>query len=129
MHLPARRCRQRSDEKVRESGAGVSTAAFPTADHIVALGNEIRRAPEIEVRKRFAEISHERLDVRMALARRMQRILQEHVGSGELVNDAEIASLTPEIREPAAYRGLVVFFFGHDGAPFKLSFSREVLNR
>ena len=64
----------------------------------------------------------------MTLTRRMQRILQEHVGSGELVNDAEIAGFTPEIREPAAYRGLGVFLFGHDGAPFKLSFSREVRN-
>src|SRR5206468_12973454 len=73
-----------------------------------------RRSSDL-VRKRFAEISHERLDIRMPITRRMQRVLQEHVGSGELVNDAEIAGFTPEIREPAAYRGLVVFFFGHDG--------------
>src|SRR6185437_11216347 len=101
MHLPAGRCRQRSHEKVTESPPRVRTAAFPAADHVVALGNEISRAPEVEVRKRFAEISHESLDVRIALAWCMQGILQEHARSGELVNDVEIAGLTPEVRKPA----------------------------
>src|SRR5580692_10417796 len=113
MHLPAGRCRQRSDEKITESRAGVRAAAFPSADHVVALGNEISRAPEIEVRKRFPEVSHESLDIRVTLPWRMQRILQEHVGSGELVNDSEIACLPPEIREPTADDDLVVFFFRH----------------
>jgi hypothetical protein len=44
--------------------------------------------------------------------------LQEHGGSGELVNDSEIAGFTPEVRKPAAYDGLVVFFFRHDVIPF-----------
>jgi hypothetical protein len=70
--------------------------------------------PKIEIRECLAEIGHECLDVRMTIARRMQRILQEHVGSGELVNDAEIASFTPEICKPATYNGLVVCFFGND---------------
>ena len=47
----------------------------------------------------------------------MQRILQEHVRSGELVNDVEIAGFTPEVRESAAYDGLVVFLFRHDVIP------------
>jgi hypothetical protein len=42
----------------------------------------------------------------------MQRILQKHIGHGEFVNDAEIASFTPEVREPMAYDGLVGFFLG-----------------
>jgi hypothetical protein len=58
----------------------------------------------------------------------MQRILQELVRSGERVNDAEIAGFAPAIPEPAAYGGLVVFFFGHDVASFRLSFSRAVRN-
>jgi hypothetical protein len=41
----------------------------------------------------------------------MQRVLQEHVGSGELVNNAEIAFLSPKISEPPAYDGLVGFCF------------------
>jgi len=62
--------------------------AFPTADHIIALGDEVGSAPEIEIRKRFAEIGHECLDVCMTFAGRMQRILKKHVWSGEFVNDA-----------------------------------------
>jgi len=50
----------------------------------------------------------------MAATRRMQRILQAHIESGELVDDVEIAGFTPELREPAAYNGLVVFFLRHD---------------
>ena len=80
------------------------STAFPTADHIIAFGYEVGSAPEIEIRKRFAKIGHECLDVCMTFARRMQRILKKHVWSGELVNDAWIAGLTPEIRKPAAWR-------------------------
>jgi hypothetical protein len=73
-----------------------------TADDIIAVGNEIGSAPKVEIRKRFAEIGHERFDVVMAPAWRMQRVLQEHVGSGELVNDAQVAGFPPEVRKPAA---------------------------
>jgi len=41
----------------------------------------------------------------------MQRVLQQHVGLGEFVDDAEVARLTPEIREPTPDDGLVVLFF------------------
>jgi hypothetical protein len=50
----------------------------------------------------------------MAVAWRMQRILQQHVGSGELVDDAEITFFAPKLREPTAYDGFVFFFFGHN---------------
>ena len=39
------------------------------ADDVVAFGDEIRRAPELQVRERRTEIGHERLDVRTSLAR------------------------------------------------------------
>ena len=45
-HLPAGRRRQRPHEEVAEGRAGVRAAAFPAADHVVALGDEVRRAPE-----------------------------------------------------------------------------------
>jgi hypothetical protein len=45
----------------------------------------------------------------VAAAWRMQRVLQEHVGGSQLVDDSEIAGRTPEIREPAADDGLIVF--------------------
>jgi hypothetical protein len=58
---------------------------------------------------------HERFDILTAASRRMQRILQEHVGSGELVDNAEIAGFAPEFCEPAAHDSLVFLYFGHDG--------------
>jgi len=72
MHLPACRCRQRSDDEIIESRTRVCAAAFPAADHIVALGNEISSAPEIKVWKRLTEPEHERLDVRPAATQLMQ---------------------------------------------------------
>jgi hypothetical protein len=63
----------------------------------------------------------------------MQRILQQHVGRGELVHDIEVAGLAPEVGEPSpddslvglglvvlglvvlglVVLGLVVFLFAH----------------
>jgi hypothetical protein len=40
----------------------------------------------------------------------VERILQEHVGRGEFIDNSEVASLAPKIREPPANNGLVVFF-------------------
>src|SRR5260370_17892620 len=101
-HLAAGRCRQRSHEEIAECWTSVRAAAFPTADYIVALGDEIGSAPEIEVRKCVAKIGHERLDVRMALARRMHRILQETVRRGALDNAAEITGFPPHVPNPSA---------------------------
>src|SRR5258705_38172 len=88
-------------------------AAFPTADDVVALGNEVGSAPEIEIGERLAKAGHERLDIFAAAPWRVQRVLQEHVRSGELIDNAEVARLAPEIGEPAAHDCLVVLFFGH----------------
>jgi len=49
-HLPAGRGRQRSDEKVTEGRTGVCAAAFPAANDVVALCDEVSRAPEVEAR-------------------------------------------------------------------------------
>src|SRR5207245_4637250 len=100
--------------KSLKAGPVCVPAAFPAADHVVALGDEVRSAPKVEVRECFTEPSHESLDICVAATRRMQRILQEHVVSGELVDDVEIAGFAPELREPAAYDGLVVLFLRHD---------------
>ena len=53
LHLPARRRWQRPHEEIAEGRAGVRAAAFPASNHIVALGNEVRRAREREVRERL----------------------------------------------------------------------------
>src|SRR2546426_5131683 len=63
MHLPACRGRQRSEKKITESRPRVGAATFPTPDHIVALGDQVGSAPEVEVRKRGPEIGHEGFDV------------------------------------------------------------------
>ena len=55
-HLPARRGAQRSCKKAVEGDAAVCAAAFPLADDIVAFSDEVRRATEVEVRKRRAKI-------------------------------------------------------------------------
>src|SRR5262249_11429972 len=73
----------------------------------------VRGAPEVEIRKRLAEVLHEGLDVCMTATRRVQRVLQQHVGSSELVDDGGVVLLTPEMREPAADDGLVVVLSRH----------------
>ena len=73
-------------------------AAFPLADDIVAFGDQVRGAPEVEIRERRTEIGHERLDVVTATARFVQGILQEHVGRGDFVDDAETCRSFPRIR-------------------------------
>src|SRR5262249_37754082 len=88
-------------------------AAFPLADDVVALGDQIRGAPEIEVRECRTEIRHERLDVGTAAAGLVQRVFQQHVRRGDLVDDGEIDGLAPEFGEPAADNGLVVFYLAH----------------
>src|ERR1700736_121935 len=98
--------------KSRKAGP-VRTAAFPLADDIVAFCDQIRRAPEVEIGECSAEIGHEYLDVVPATARLVQGILQEHVGRSELIDDPEIARLAPELGEPPADNGLVVFCFAH----------------
>src|SRR5258708_23849463 len=88
-------------------------AAFPAAHDVVALGNEIGSPPEIEIGKGLSKTGHERLDILSPAAWRVQRVLQKHVRSGKLIDNAEVASLAPKIGEPAAYDCLVILLFGH----------------
>jgi hypothetical protein len=46
----------------------------------------------------------------MAAPRFVKRILQEHVWSGQLVDNAEIAGRTPELREPTTYDDFILLF-------------------
>ena len=55
LHLAAGVGRQAADQEVIESGTGVRAASFPTADDVIAFGDQIGRAPEIEIGKRRAE--------------------------------------------------------------------------
>jgi hypothetical protein len=50
-HFPAGGRRKGADKKVAEGGAGVRAAAFPAADHIVTLGDEVCHTPKLEVRE------------------------------------------------------------------------------
>src|SRR5690348_18073721 len=54
--------RQRADRHVVERVPGVGAAALPLADHVVALGDQVGGAPEVQVRERGAELPGERAD-------------------------------------------------------------------
>src|ERR1700730_9783173 len=87
-HSPTGVCRQRSLNEVTEPGAGMGASTFPLSDDVVALGDKIRGSPEIKIRECPAEVGHEGLDVRLAPARLVKRILQEHVGRGDLIDNS-----------------------------------------
>src|SRR5882724_8654005 len=106
--------RQRSDEEIAECRPRMGSAAFPSADDVIAFRNQIRGAPEIEIGERFAKVRHKRLDVFSATARFVKRILQQHVGCGEFIDNSEVAGLAPKIREPPANDSFVIFFLRHD---------------
>src|SRR5712691_3153854 len=101
--------RQRSDEEIAEGRPCMGSAAFPSADDVIAFRNQIRGAPEVEIGKRFAKVRHKGLDVFSATARFVKRILQQHAGCGEFIDNSEVAGLAPKIREPPANNSLVIF--------------------
>jgi hypothetical protein len=63
-------------------------AATPLTDDVVAFCDQIRCAPEIKVRECGTEISHERHDILAAAPRFMQRVLQQHIRRGNLIDDS-----------------------------------------
>jgi hypothetical protein len=56
VHLSAGSRGQRPGQKITECRTGVRAATFPLTDDIVALCNQVGRAPEVEVRERPAEV-------------------------------------------------------------------------
>jgi len=102
--------RQRSDEEIAERRPGMGSAAFPSADDVIAFRKQVRGAPKSRSGERFPKVRHKRLDVFSATARFVKRILQPHVGCSEFIDNSEVAGLAPEIREPAANDSLVIFF-------------------
>ena len=91
--------------------------AFPLADDKVAFGDQLGRAPEIEVGKRSTKIGHERLDVITTAARFVQRVVEQHVRRSDLVDDREIDILTPKLSKPATNDGLIAVFFAYLNCP------------
>src|SRR5215831_16912079 len=63
VHLPSRRSRKTANQEIIEGRTGMGATTFPLTDDMVALGDEIRRAPEIEIWEGGTEIGHKRLDV------------------------------------------------------------------
>jgi hypothetical protein len=49
VHLAAGRSREAANQKVVEGWTGMGAPTFPLTDDVVALGDQIRRAPEIEI--------------------------------------------------------------------------------
>ena len=116
VHLSAGSCGQRPGQKITERWTGMRAATFPLTDDIVTLRDQVGRAPEVEVRERPAEVALERLNVRAATARFVERIFQQHFRCGQFIHDGEIADLTPKVGEPPANDGLVVLFLAHSDA-------------
>jgi hypothetical protein len=53
----------------------MSAATLPLTDDIVTFRNQIGCAPEVQIRKRIAEVGHERLDIDMTATRLVKRVL------------------------------------------------------
>ena len=68
-------------------------AAFPLADHVFALRDQVGGAPEVQVREGGAELLCERADRLPALKRGVQRVLEPDVTGCELVDDGRLKSL------------------------------------
>ena len=77
-------------QEVVEGVAGLGAAALPLSDDVVALGDQVRRALEAEVGERGAEVGHELLMSLAAAARLVQRVLEQHVRGGDLVDDPQV---------------------------------------
>jgi hypothetical protein len=86
VHLSAGRGRQAADEEVVEGRTRMRAAAFPLADDIVALGDQVGGAPEVEVGECSPEVGHERLDVGAAAPGFVKGILEQHVWRRDLID-------------------------------------------
>src|ERR687892_2447170 len=84
-------------------------AALPPTDDVVALGDEVGRSVEAQVRERGTEPPRELAHFVPAAARRVHGVLEADVGSGELVDDVWVVFGAPELCKPAPDDGLVVF--------------------
>src|SRR5262249_40085220 len=112
-HLATGCGRQGAHQEVVEGRAGMGSAADPAADHIVALGDQVGRPGKAEIGESRAEVPDEGPYVLAPAPRRVQRILQQHVGCGELVDRLGIQGIPPELGDPAPDDGLVFLFLGH----------------
>jgi hypothetical protein len=76
----------------------VRAFAHPTDYDHVTLSDERGRSFNAEIGKRFPQFCHECLERQGANPGRMQRMVEEDVMRGELVDDDRIVVFTPEIR-------------------------------
>src|ERR1700737_2735311 len=97
VHLPARVGGKAAGEEILEGGPGGGAAALPLADDVVALGDEVGRAPEVQIGECGAEIGHEGLDVFATFAGLMQRVFKQHIRRRKLVDHTQIAGLAPKV--------------------------------
>jgi hypothetical protein len=96
----------------------VCSSTLPTADHVLALGYEVGRAPEIDVRKTLSESHHEVAYILPTASGRMQRILKQHVGCREFIDDLGIPGVTSEPLEPTADVALLCCSSAMCSSPF-----------
>src|SRR5690348_4343270 len=92
-------------------------AALPAPYDVVALGNQISCAPEVEIRKCFTKADHKVSYIVATPTRCMQRILEEHVRGREFIDNSGIPRVAPELFEPATHDGLVLLLSCHVRSP------------
>ena len=101
------------------SRSGMCAACLPTDDDDGAVGNEGTELAELEVGEGCAEPGHEDLYGRTPASGIVHRVLQEHVGCGQLVDDGGIVGSAPERGEPPSDDRFVQHVGVHD-APVSL---------
>jgi hypothetical protein len=73
----------------------VRAATLPLADHVIALSDEVRHAPEIQVRERRAKFGGELAHVIAAAAGCVHRVLETDIRGGKLVDDTGVPRVSP----------------------------------
>src|ERR1700722_427146 len=99
-HRPARCIGKSAHDEIIKSRPRVCAFAHPPAHDHIAFGDEIGRAFNVEIRKRFPKVRHECLERLKTNSRRVQRMVEKDVARGEFIDDGGIVVFTPEVREP-----------------------------
>jgi hypothetical protein len=86
----------------------VGAAPFPLPDDVVAFGDEVGGAPELEVGERRPEVLGEFPDLVSTAQRSVERVFEADVRRGDLIDHGWVEVLSPELGEPAADDGLVL---------------------
>ena len=117
VHLAAGRGRQATDQEVVERRTLMGTATFPLTNDVVALGDQVCGAPEIEVGECCAKVFMNAFMSSRPRRGSCSEYFSSMSGAAISSIDREIDVLAPEVGKPAADNGLVIFFLAHGIGP------------